>query len=43
VSKPFNPFDVAPLVRSLIATAESGERDERRVAKLAELRSLSRS
>ena len=43
LSKPFSPFDVAPLVRSVIATAESGEIDDQRVAKLAELRSLSRA
>ena len=43
LSKPFSPFDVAPLVRSVIATATSGERDEQRITKLAELRSLSRT
>ena len=40
VTKPFNPLDLAPLVRELLARIERGERDELRGEKLAELRSL---
>ena len=40
VTKPFNPLDLAPLVRSLLERIERGERDELRGEKLAELRSL---
>ena len=40
VTKPFNPVELAPLVRDLLARLERGERDELRRAKLAELRSL---
>src|SRR5690348_18138852 len=40
VTKPFNPLDLAPLVRDLLARIERGERDELRGEKLAELRSL---
>ena len=40
VTKPFNPVELAPLIRDLIARVEGGERDELRRAKLAELRSL---
>jgi DNA-binding response OmpR family regulator len=40
VTKPFNPLDLAPLVRGLLARIERGERDELRGEKLAELRAL---
>jgi two-component system alkaline phosphatase synthesis response regulator PhoP len=40
VTKPFNPLELAPLVRGLLARIERGERDELRGEKLAELRSL---
>jgi len=40
VTKPFNPLDLAPLVRQLLDRIEKGERDELRGEKLAELRSL---
>jgi len=40
VTKPFNPLDLAPLVRQLLERIEKGERDELRGEKLAVLRSL---
>jgi DNA-binding response OmpR family regulator len=40
VTKPFNPLELAPLVRELLARIDRGERDELRVEKLAELRTL---
>jgi DNA-binding response OmpR family regulator len=40
VTKPFNPVDLARLIRDVIARVEGGEREELRRAKLAELRSL---
>jgi DNA-binding response OmpR family regulator len=40
VTKPFNPVELAPLVRDLIMRVERGERDDLRREKLAELRSL---
>ena len=40
VTKPFNPLELAPLVREMLARIERGERDELRGEKLAELRSL---
>ncbi len=40
VTKPFNPVELAPLVRDLIARVERGERDELRRQKLTELRSM---
>jgi DNA-binding response OmpR family regulator len=40
VTKPFNPLDLAPLVRDLLERIDRGERDELRGEKLAELRSL---
>ncbi len=40
VTKPFNPLELAPLVRELLERIERGERDELRSEKLAELRSL---
>src|SRR5579864_7009974 len=40
VTKPFNPLDLAPLVRELLDRIERGERDELRGEKLAELRTL---
>jgi DNA-binding response OmpR family regulator len=38
VTKPFNPVELAPLVRDLLARIERGERDDLRREKLAELR-----
>jgi two-component system alkaline phosphatase synthesis response regulator PhoP len=40
VTKPFNPLELAPLVRSLLDRIDRGERDELRSEKLTELRSL---
>jgi len=40
VTKPFNPVELAPLVRDLLARVGRGERDELRGEKLSELRSL---
>jgi two-component system, OmpR family, alkaline phosphatase synthesis response regulator PhoP len=40
VTKPFNPLELAPLVRDLLERIERGGRDELRGEKLAELRSL---
>lgn len=40
VTKPFNPLELAPLVRELLARIERGERDELRGEKLAALRAL---
>ena len=41
ITKPFNPLQLAPLVRHLLERLERGEWDELRREKLAELRSLS--
>jgi DNA-binding response OmpR family regulator len=43
VTKPFNPLELAPLVRELLVRIERGERDELRSEKLNELRSLMES
>jgi len=40
VTKPFNPVELAPLVRELLARVAAGERDEVRREKLVELRAL---
>jgi len=40
ITKPFNPVELAPLVRGLLDRIERGERDELRGEKLTELRSL---
>ena len=40
VTKPFNPVELAPLVRDLIDRVDRGERDDLRREKLAELRDL---
>jgi len=40
VTKPFNPVELAPLVRELLARVAAGERDEVRREKLSELRAL---
>ena len=40
VTKPFNPVELAPLVRDLIDRVDRGERDELRREKIAELRDL---
>ena len=40
ITKPFNPVELAPLVRRLLERLERGERDELRREKLAELRTL---
>jgi DNA-binding response OmpR family regulator len=40
ITKPFNPVELAPLVRALLERLERGERDEFRREKLTELRSL---
>jgi two-component system response regulator MprA len=38
VTKPFNPVELAPLVRTLLERVRNGERDELRREKLSELR-----
>jgi two-component system alkaline phosphatase synthesis response regulator PhoP len=40
VTKPFNPVELAPLVRDLITRVDAGEREDLRREKLAELRDL---
>jgi DNA-binding response OmpR family regulator len=40
VTKPFNPVELAPLVRDLLARVGRGERDDVRREKLSELRLL---
>jgi two-component system alkaline phosphatase synthesis response regulator PhoP len=40
ITKPFNPVDLAQLVRHLLERLERGERDDLRREKLAELRAL---
>ena len=40
VTKPFNPVELAPLVRSLLDRVERGEREQLRREKLVELRAL---
>jgi DNA-binding response OmpR family regulator len=40
VTKPFNPVELADLVRNLLARIEQGDRDVLRREKLAELRAL---
>jgi DNA-binding response OmpR family regulator len=40
VTKPFNPVELAPLVRDLLQRVSRGERDALRREKLTELRSL---
>jgi DNA-binding response OmpR family regulator len=40
VTKPFNPVELAPLVRDLTARVDRGERDDLRREKLSELRSM---
>jgi two-component system alkaline phosphatase synthesis response regulator PhoP len=40
ITKPFNPVELAPLVRDLLERIERGERDALRSEKLNELRSL---
>jgi DNA-binding response OmpR family regulator len=40
ITKPFNPLELAPLVRDLLARIERGERDELRREKLADLEAL---
>ena len=43
VTKPFNPLELAPLVRKLLERIERGERDDLRAEKIDELRSLMES
>jgi DNA-binding response OmpR family regulator len=43
VTKPFNPLELAALVRDLLGRIERGERDDRRREKLGELRALMES
>lgn len=40
ITKPFNPIELASLVRSVVAAVESGEREALRAERIAELRSL---
>ena len=43
ITKPFNPVELAPLVRGLLDRLERGERDDLRREKLTELRGLADS
>jgi DNA-binding response OmpR family regulator len=40
ITKPFNPVELAPMVRDLLGRVGAGERDELRREKLSELRSM---
>ncbi|MEX0674723.1 MAG: response regulator [Gaiellaceae bacterium] len=40
VTKPFNPVELAPLVRDLLDRLKAGERDELRREKISDLRAL---
>jgi len=40
VTKPFNPVELATLVRSVVEAVERGDRDKLRTEKIAELRTL---
>ena len=40
ITKPFNPVELAPLVRGLLGRVDAGEREQLRREKLSELRSL---
>ena len=40
ITKPFNPVELAPLVRGLLDRLERAERDDLRLEKLTELRAL---
>lgn len=40
VTKPFNPVELAPLVRDVVAAVERGDREALRREKVAELRAL---
>jgi DNA-binding response OmpR family regulator len=43
VTKPFNPLELATLVRNLLERIDRGERDDLRKEKLSELRALMES
>jgi putative two-component system response regulator len=40
ITKPFNPLELAELVRRVIAAVERGEREQLRAERIAELRAL---
>jgi DNA-binding response OmpR family regulator len=40
VTKPFNPVELAPLVREVVAAVEQGEREQIRAERIADLRRL---
>jgi DNA-binding response OmpR family regulator len=40
VTKPFNPVELASLVREVVAAVGRGEREQLRTERIAELRSL---
>ena len=40
ITKPFNPLELAPLVRDLLARIDRGERDQLRREKLADLEAV---
>jgi DNA-binding response OmpR family regulator len=40
VTKPFNPVDLAALVREVVAAVERGEREQLRLERVAELKAL---
>jgi putative two-component system response regulator len=40
ITKPFNPLELAPLVRDLLERIDRGERDELRRERLADLKEL---
>jgi two-component system alkaline phosphatase synthesis response regulator PhoP len=43
VTKPFNPVELAPLVRGVVEAVERGEREQIRTERIAELRDLFRN
>jgi DNA-binding response OmpR family regulator len=40
ITKPFNPLELASLVREVVAAVEQGDREQLRTERIAELRSL---
>jgi DNA-binding response OmpR family regulator len=40
ITKPFNPLELASLVRDVVAAVERGEREQLRTERITELRSL---
>jgi DNA-binding response OmpR family regulator len=40
ITKPFNPLELASLVRSVVEAVQRGEREQLRTERIAELRAL---